>query len=82
MLGLSKTWLDYLGSQPETGMGYQVVTIKTTDGRFFPQAVVDSGHVTRIRGFSEIPFSQQEIAEITVTHDKWDWKNEPRGGGI
>jgi hypothetical protein len=51
-------------------MGYQVVTIKTKDGKIFPQAVVDSGHVTRIRRFSEIPFTQEEIAEITVTHDK------------
>jgi hypothetical protein len=82
MLSLSKSWLEYLRSQPETGMGYQVVTIKTKDGKIFPQAVVDSGHVTRIRRFSEIPFTQEEIAEITVTHDKWDWKNEPRSGGI
>jgi hypothetical protein len=76
MLSLSNKWIEYLRSQPETGMGHQVVTIKIRDGKIFRQAVVDSGHVTRIRGFMEIPFTQEEIEEITVTHDKWDWKNE------
>ena len=58
-------------------MGYQVVTIKTRAGKVFPQAVVDSGYVSRIRGLREIPFTEEEIEEIAVTHDKWDWKNEP-----
>jgi hypothetical protein len=77
MLSLSKKWTEYLLSQPETGMGYQVVTIKTRDGKIFPQAVVDSGYLSRIRGLREIPFTEEEIEEITVTHHKWDWKNEP-----
>lgn len=57
-------------------MGYQVVTIALNDGRVFAQAVIDSGHLTRIRGLVQIPFSEDAIAGITVTHDKWDWKNE------
>ena len=57
-------------------MGYQVVTIKTRDGKVFPQAVVDSGHVSRIRGLNIVPFTEEEIEELTVTHHKWDWKNE------
>lgn len=77
MFSLSQTWIEYLRSQPETGMGYQVVTIKIKQGETFPQVVVDSGHVARIRGLREIPFTGEDIEEITVTHDKWDWKNEP-----
>jgi|GraSoiStandDraft_30_1057271.scaffolds.fasta_scaffold582729_1 hypothetical protein len=76
MISLSKQWTEYLRSQPETGMGYQVVTIKTRDGKLFPQAVVDSGYLSRIRGFAEIPFTTEAIEEMTVTHDKWDWKSE------
>jgi hypothetical protein len=77
MLALSKKWTEYLRSQPETGMGYQVVTVRTRGGKIFPQAVVDSGYLSRIRGLHEIPFKEEEIEEITVTHHKWDWKNEP-----
>jgi hypothetical protein len=58
-------------------MVYQVVTIGTRDDKVFPQAIVDSGYVSRIRGLNIIPFTEEEIEEITVTHDKWEWKNEP-----
>jgi hypothetical protein len=76
MLKLSRKWADYLRSQPETGMGYQVVTIRTRQGSVYRQAIVDSGHVTRIRNLREIPFTEEDIEQIIVTHDKWDWKNE------
>ena len=76
MLRLSERWIEHLGSQPETGMGYQVVTITLKDGRVFPQAIVDSGYLTRIRGQAEIPFSAEAIADMALTHDKWDWKRE------
>jgi hypothetical protein len=73
---LSPRWASYLMSLPETGMGYQVVSVFLTDGRKFDQVVIDSGHITRVRGYKEIPFEEPEIAEIEVTHDKWNWKDE------
>ena len=63
-------------SLSETGMGYQVVSVFLADGRKFDQVVIDSGHITRVRGYQEIPFDESEIAEIKVTHDKWNWKEE------
>ena len=76
MLRLSKKWAGYLRSQPETGMGYQVVTITTRQGSVYRQAIVNSCHVTRTRDLGEIPFTEEDIEQIIVTHDKWDWKNE------
>jgi len=70
-------WLGTVKTLPETGMGYTVVRITLLDGRCFDQAVIDSGHMSRIRGFSRIPFSEADIAEITPTHDKWDWSERP-----
>jgi hypothetical protein len=35
---------------------------------------VDSGNLSRIRGLKTIPFTEEDIEEITVTHEKWDWK--------
>jgi hypothetical protein len=65
-----------LVSKPETGLGYQVVTFVLKDGRKFNQAIVQSGFITRARGFEEVPFNDDDIAEITVTHDKGDFHSE------
>jgi hypothetical protein len=76
MLMLPQQWGDYLRSQPETGMGYQIVTITTKDGRNYPQAVIHSGCVTRVRGHDTIPFGVDDISSIQVTHEKWNWLAE------
>ena len=73
---LGERWLQSLRAMPETGMGYHVVDIELKDGREFKQAVIDSGHLTRIRGLKQVPFSETDIADIRVTHDKWNWKEE------
>jgi hypothetical protein len=76
MLELSDKWAPLLIDQPETGMDYQVVTVILKDGREFKQAIHSGGFITQIRGYVGIPFSEEEIKEIWVTHDKWDWNNE------
>ena len=73
---LSPHWAQYLVSQPETGMGYQIVTVKLRDGRKYKQTIIDSGYITRIRGLDHIPFTEDDIAEIIVTHDKWDFRKK------
>lgn len=57
-------------------MGYQVASITLKDGRRFDQVVIVGGYITRIKGIKDIPFSEDEIADITVTHDKWDFNAE------
>ena len=54
-------------------MGYWVATVKLRDGTSYPQVVIDSGCVTRVRGFDSVPFDPADIVDIEVTHDKWDW---------
>ncbi len=73
MLKLSDKWGPVLVSQPETGMGYQVASIILKDGSRYDQALIEAGYVTRIRGLEDIPFSEDQIAEIVVTHDKWNF---------
>jgi hypothetical protein len=34
---------------------------------------VDGGYITKIKEFAVIPFSKEDIQEIIVTHDKWDF---------
>jgi hypothetical protein len=76
MLQLSDKWGPVLVSQPETGMGYQIASIILHDGTRYDQAVIESGCITRIRNYDEIPFKEKDIAEITVTHDKWDFSRD------
>ena len=75
MIELSNRWGDFLRNQPETGMGYWVVSVVLQDGTRFDRAViVDSGHLTQIYGRRDVPFDEKDIAELFVTHDKWDFQ--------
>lgn len=73
MIALSARWAKQLASKPETGMGYQVVSVVLKDGKRFEQVAVVEGRITEIRGRKDIPFIEDEIAEIVVTHDKWNF---------
>jgi hypothetical protein len=75
-LQLSAKWAPRLLAQAETGMDYQVVTVTLADGRRFEQAVVCGGVITQIRGLDRIPFTEEEITDLAVTHAKWDWSKE------
>jgi len=57
-------------------MGYQVATIVLKDGRRFDQVVILEGKVGKIRGRQDVPFTEEDIAEIILTHDKWDWSQD------
>jgi hypothetical protein len=73
MIKLSAKWAKELVSKPETGMGYQVVSIVLKDGKKYDQVVIVEGQITKIRGLKDIPFNEDEISKIIITHDKWDF---------
>jgi hypothetical protein len=76
MITLSQKWLKELASKPETGMGYQVVSIVLKDGKRFDQVAVVEGRITEIRGRKDVPFAEDDISEIILTHDKWNFNAE------
>jgi hypothetical protein len=76
MIELSAECAIELASKPETGMGYQVASIVLKDGRDFDQAAVVEGRITEIRGRKDIPFTEDQIAQIVVTNDKWNFGAE------
>lgn len=76
MINLSEKWARELATKPETGMGYQIVSITLANGQKFDQVAVVEGRITEIRGLREIPFTEEQIAQITLTHDKWDFNAE------
>ena len=76
MIALSQKWARELASKPETGMGYQVVSVVLTNGLKYDQVVVVEGRVTAVREHEVIPFTDDQIGEIILTHDKWDFRAE------
>jgi hypothetical protein len=68
MLELSDKWASVLASQRETGMGYQVVTVRLKDGRRFDGVSVVGGIISRIAGAEVVPFAEDDIEDIVVTH--------------
>jgi len=40
MLALDKKWAKVLISRPETGMGYQIVSVRLKDGRRFERVMI------------------------------------------
>jgi hypothetical protein len=71
VLRLSERWREFLLSQPETGMGYQIVSVVLRNGRRYDCVVVVDGCIAEIRGDQEIPFGVGDIEEMIVTHDWW-----------
>jgi hypothetical protein len=71
-------WLQAVKALPESGMGYTVVRVTLLDGRIFEQALIgNNGFLSRIRRLADIPFQEEDIAEIVPTHERWDWKENP-----
>ena len=73
MLALSTKWGSKLAAEAETGMGYQIASVILKDGQRFDQVVIVDGNITQIRGIEGIPFSEEQIEQIIVTHDKWNF---------
>ncbi|HEY2872098.1 MAG TPA: hypothetical protein VGJ56_09285 [Reyranella sp.] len=67
----SKSFTDYLNKNPETGMGYWIVTAHLKDGRVYRQVLIEGGYVTRVRGEVGVPFSEEDVDHFAITHAKW-----------
>jgi hypothetical protein len=76
MLKIPEKFIKELNDAGETGMDYQIVSIVLKDGRRFNQVSIVGGRIGHIRGMDNIPFKEDDIDQIIVTHDKWDFSKE------
>ena len=68
---LPQKFIKKLISQPETGMGYQIATIILSNGKQYHQVVILESHqIVYVKGYNSIPFSNNDIVEIILTHNK------------
>jgi hypothetical protein len=63
-----------LKCQKETGLGYQVVSVRLKDHRTFDQVVVSEGCIIAVKDFAEVPFRFDEVATVTVNHKRWNFR--------
>lgn len=75
MKRLPRTWTDYLAKHPETGMGYQIVSVTLADGRKVEDvAIIECNIIGEVRGHADVPFDPEDIVAIEVTHRRWQFK--------
>jgi len=74
---LPDRWIEIILREPETGMGYTIVTVLLRDGKRYERVVIDSGYITKVYGYDNIPFDPDDIVDIIVTHNKWDFDTDP-----
>jgi hypothetical protein len=68
---LPDKFADFLITQPETGMGYQIVTIFTVDGKSYERVqILNANEIGTVDGKTDIPFNPNDIVKVVVTHDK------------
>jgi len=77
MLHLGEKWANALTRERETGMGYQVVSIFLKDGRRYDGVVIVGGTIGQVAGSTSLPFVEEDIARIVVTHDPIDRTGPP-----
>jgi hypothetical protein len=72
---LPTIWSEFLVKKPETGMGYQVVSVTLRDGRKIQDvAIIQSSIIGEVRGYADVPFESDDITNLELTHRKWEFK--------
>ena len=67
-------FVDDLKRDEETGIGYQVISVELINGRSFDQVATSEGCIIEVRGYTEIPFSAEDIASVSVNHKRWNFR--------
>ena len=74
LVPIPKEWAAYLKRQRETGLGYQVISVNLKDGRRFDQVVASEGCVIQVRGYSEVPFQEDEVESVQMNNRPWNFR--------
>jgi hypothetical protein len=51
-------------------MGYSICTVQLRDGRHVERVVIVGGIVTEVDGSEHVAFTEEEIVDIRVNHDR------------
>jgi hypothetical protein len=65
-----------LKDDKEAGLGYQFVSIRLKDGRYFEPAVASEGCIIQVKGYQNLPFTAEEVEFVTVTEKHWNFRRK------
>jgi hypothetical protein len=75
LVQIPSRFVDHLKQNDETGIGYQVVSVELKDGRSFDQVATSEGCIIEVRGYNEIPFAAEDVASVSVNHNRWNFRD-------
>ncbi|MGB9435272.1 MAG: hypothetical protein WBQ89_23700 [Candidatus Acidiferrum sp.] len=61
--------------QTQTRLGYQFVSVKLKDGRYFEQAVASEGCIIQVKGQKDIPFTEAEVDSVEINDKPWNFRS-------
>jgi hypothetical protein len=67
---------ELLKKEKPTELGYQFVSVKLKDGRFFEQAVASEGCIIQVKGHKDIPFTEAEVESVEVNDKEWNFRRQ------
>jgi len=63
-----------LKKEKQTRLGYQFVSIRLKDGRYFEQAVASEGCIIQVKGQNDIPFTEAEVESVELSDKPWNFR--------
>jgi hypothetical protein len=63
-----------LKREKQTRLGYQFVSVKLKDGRYFEPAVASEGCLIQIKGHKDIPFTEFEVDSVELSNKPWNFR--------
>jgi hypothetical protein len=66
-----------LKKEKQTRLGYQFVSVKLKDGRYFEQAVASEGCLIQIKDHKDIPFTETEVDSVELSDKPWNFRRRP-----
>ena len=60
-----------LKKEKQTRLGYQFVSVKLKEGRYFEQAVASEGCIIQVKGQRDIPFTETEVESVELSDKPW-----------
>ena len=55
-------------------LGFQFVSVRLKDGRYFEQAVESEGCIIHAKGHRSIPFTELDVESVEVSDKAWNFR--------
>jgi hypothetical protein len=63
-----------LKNEKQSRPGYQFVSVKLKDGRYFEQAVASEGCIIQVKGQKDIPFTEAGAESVALSEKPWNFR--------